>query len=391
MAEAEQRTNRRVSTEMSLRYRVVDGEGELAKHYRTQTTNVAAGGFAFLTKFILPMGCRIEVEISLAGQKGLLKCEAIVVRIVGEFVEGKDIEYGAAFDIDTIENQEALGAFVRSVDIVPLLQRMSTEGATDLHLSANTPPVYRIRQRLVPAGAPLSGEVVEALVKGTMNSARRERFEKDKELYFPFVLPGIGRWHGSVFSQRGNIEATFQPMEEYVPSVAELGLPEIVRGLALGDGGLILVTGGSRSGKSTTLASMIRAINYETEKVIVTIEDPIQYIHTNNKSLIKQREVGTDTHSVADGLKNILRQDADVIMADDVPNSGVMDMLFRAAETRRLVMTSLPSADAGSAIRRILGMYREDRKPQVLHQISGVLRGIISQRLVRSVDGSEMV
>lgn len=392
VAKTEQRTNRRVSTDMPIRFRIVDGEGELGKWHRTRTTNIASGGLAFLSKLIIPIGARAELEITLPGKQGELKCEANVVRIVGEFVEGEDVEYGTAFDMETLGDPEKLAMFVQSVDIVPLLERMAKEEATDLHLTADMPPMYRIRQRLVPGTKRrLSADMVETLVRGALNAERRERLERERELYFPFILPGVGRWRTCVFYQRGSIEATFQPIDEYVPTVTELGLPEVVRSLALSDGGLILVTGGSRTGKSTTVAAMLRAISHEQEKVITTLEDPIQYVHQNDRSIIKQREVGSDTLSFREGLKNILRQDSDVIFVDDVPDSGVMDMLFRAAETRRLVITTLPTEDSISGIRRILGMYREERTAPTLHTIASVLRGVISQRLVRSVDGSEMV
>lgn len=388
----EQRRDRRVSAEVPIRFRVIGGEGELARDQRSKTTNIAVRGVAFMTPLNIPIGSRIDLKISLPGRGNDLECEATVMRIVRDDSDGTGSEYGVQFDMDTIDDSSRLGRLVRSIDIVPLLEHMAKQRATDLHLGADMPPIYRINRKLVPGGKKkLSSEVVEKVIFGALSPEQRKQFEREKELYFPLVIPRIGRWRGSVFYQRGNIEATFQPIDLRVPTIAELNLPDCISDLALAEDGLIIVTGGSRSGKSTTLAAMIEAINQSHEKIIVTIENPIQYVHQNHRSIIKQREVGTDTHTVADGLKHILRQDPDVVLIDEITNSGIMDMAFRAAETGHLVMTAFPTNDIVSTINHILGLYRTERRTPALHAIASTLRGVISQRLVPSLDGGEMV
>lgn len=388
----ELRQNRRISTDMHIRYCVVDGEGDLAKHQRTKTTNVSSDGVAFISSLSIPIDSRLEVEITVPGDAGILKAEARLVRIVRELPEGRGIEYGLQFDSDSIGDKGLLAQFVSSVDIVPILQAMTKQGATDLHLMADGVPMFRIRRQLVAHGKQaIADEVLRAMIYGTLNAERRQKFEREKELYFPFMVPGLGRWRGSVFYQRGKVEATFHAIDLYVPTITELGLPAVIHNLAMGDGGLIIVNGGSKSGKSTTLAAMVRAINHEKRKVIVTLEDPIQFIHQNEQSIIKQREVGSDTVSIASGMKNIMRQDPDVILIDEISDSETMDMALRAAETGHLVMTTFPTIDATSTIKRILGLYPGDRRAPTLHSLSTVLRGIVSQRLLPSLDGSEFV
>lgn len=388
----ELRQNRRISTDMLIRYCVVDGQGDLAKHQRTKTTNVSADGVAFISSLAIPIDSRIEVEITVPGGVGILKGEARLVRIVRELPEGRGIEYGLQFDSDTIEDKELLAKFVSSVDIVPILRAMTKQGASDLHLLADNVPIFRIRRQLVAHGKqPIPDDVLRAMIYGTLSAERREKFQRDKELYFPFMVPGLGRWRGSVFYQRGKVEATFHAIDLYVPTITELGLPGVVHNLAMGDGGLIIVNGGSKSGKSTTIAAMIRAINHEKRKVIVTLEDPIQFIHQNEQSIIKQREVGSDTKSIAEGMKHIMRQDPDVILIDEINDCETMDMALRAAETGHLVLTSFPTVDAASTIKNILGLYPGERRAPTLHTLSTVLRGIISQRLLPSLDGSEFV
>ena len=389
---SEQRETRRVAVEMPIRFHVENGEGELAKFHRSSTTNISAVGVGFVSPLHIPMDARLEIEITLPDKSGTLSCTAILLRIARKLPEGKGFEYGVAFEQEIIQDTSELDTFVRSIDIVPLLETMLQEGATDLHLCADAKPVIRIMRRLTPCGeGPLTAETVEAMVLGTINSERRQKLEAEKELYFPFMVPGLGRWRVSVYYQRGNVEATFHTIDLAVPTTDELELPEIIRTLALGRGGLILVTGASGSGKSTTLSAMIEAINLEKDRVIITLEDPIQYIHENKCSIIKQREVGTDTLSIRDGLKNVLRQDPDVILLDEIPDSDVLDMALRAAETGHLVLATLPSRDAVSAIKRLCGMYPENRRANTLHVLAHAVRAVISQRLLPSIDGTELV
>ena len=390
--ETDKRQHRRVNTEMPIQFRVIDGQGELAGQQRSKTTNIAVRGVAFISPLNIPIEARVEIEITLPGGAGELACQAIVMRIVRELPADQGIEYGVQFDMDTLKRPEMLDEFVKSIDIVPLLERMLKADATDLHLSADTPPVFRVNRKLVTADRkPLKAELVEAMVLGTLSPDRRAQFYREKEVYYPFVMPGLGRWRAAAYYQRGHIEATFHAINLYVPTITELGLPEVLNNLALGRGGLICVTGGAASGKSTTIAAMVRAINQTTDRVIVTVENPIQYIHQNDRSVIKQREVGSDCVGVREAIRSVVRQDPDVIVVDEVPDAESMDILLRAAESGRLVITSWSSPDAASTVRRLLGMYPQERRAPVLHAFASSVRGFISQRLLPSVDGTELI
>lgn len=387
-AKNDQRQDRRVAAEMPVRYRVLGGTGELAAEQRTKTTNISMSGVAFVSPLNIAIDTRVTVAVNMPDKRGELECEAIVMRIVRELPGEQGVEYGIQFDMDTVRDQERLQQFVRSIDIVPLLEYMMKNNATDLHLTADSAPIFRVnRQLLKTDGRALSRDAVKALVLGTLSPDRRETFVRSREIYYPFFIPGLGRWRVSAFQQRGNIEAVFHNVDLYVPTIEDLDLPEILHNISLTQGGLVCVTGGAGTGKSTTIAAMIRTINREQQRVIVTIEDPIQYIHENERSVIKQREVGFDTSSVAEGLSHVLRQDPDVVVIDDVPDAEVMDMAMRAAETGRLVIVTMHTTDAMTTVRRIVGMYPEHRRLSVLQSVAAALRAVISQRIAPTIDG----
>ncbi|HIJ74097.1 MAG TPA: Flp pilus assembly complex ATPase component TadA, partial [Candidatus Hydrogenedentes bacterium] len=188
--------------------------------------------------------------------------------------------------------------------------------------------------------------------------------------------------------QRGFIEGTFHAIDQYIPTVTELELPDIVHTLALSDSGLVLVTGMTGSGKSSTIASMVGVINENTSKVVVTIEDPIEYVHENALSIVKQREVGNDTLSCLRALRHALRQDPDVLVIDTVPDLGTMDTALRAAEEGYLIIMSFPTPDPPRTLSRIATMYPQAQRALVLHMLAGALRGVISQKLLPRLDGS---
>jgi twitching motility protein PilT len=331
------------------------------------------------------------LTITIPAGQDPLNCTATVVRIVRELPDDSGYEYGVQFDPETIHDPSHIEKLVRSIDIVPLLERMLKEDATDLHISAGSPPVYRIRRRLTPERNPLSRDLVEALVLGLLSAERRETLERQREVYFSFTVPGLGRWRVAAFYQRGNLEATFHTVLTEAPSLMELGLPDIISNIAQMGAGLVAVTGASGCGKSTTIAAMIQAINQEKDRIIVTLEDPIECIHQNQRSLIKQREVGTDVSSVREGMENVLRQDPDVIVVDKILDTDVMDLALHAAENGRLVIATFPTSDGVATIRRILAMYGEKRQHTARHALANTLQAVISQRLLPSADASEMV
>ena len=388
------RSTRRVSAEMAIRYRIADPDtGEYGESHRTKTTNVSCLGVAFVSRFAIPITARLKLEIFVPDRKESLSCEGTIVRIVRELPESKGYEYGVALDKDTVTETGALDEFVRSIDIVPLLRYMRDQSASTMHLTANTPPILRLNRRLVASDRhkPLSAKLVEAVVLGTMSGERRDELTAQKEVDFPLTIPGEGRWRVNAFYQRGSVEATFRWIDPYVPTIAEVGLPEVVRNIALSRTGLVLVTGGPGSGKSTTLAAMIGAINNEEQRVIISLEDPIEYIHENDRSIVKQREIGADSKSIHFSLRSVIRQDPDVIVVDRIPDADSMETLLRAAESGYLVIAGLPTSDPMATVQRVVKMFPDMRRPMMLHTIGNALRAIITQRLIPTMDGTDQV
>lgn len=388
------RSTRRVSAELAIRYRIADAEtGEFGESHRTKTTNVSCLGVAFVSPYALPITARLKLEVFVPDRKDSLNCEGTIVRIVRELPEAKGFEYGVALDKDTITETGALDAFVRSIDVVPLLRYMRDQSASTMHLTANTPPILRLHRRLVSSDRhkPLSAKLVEALVLGTMSGERREELMSQKEVDFPLTLPGEGRWRVNAYFQRGNIEATFRWIDPYVPTIAELGLPEVIRNIALSRSGLVLVTGGPGSGKSTTLAAMIGVINNEEQRIVMSLEDPIEFIHENDRSVVKQREIGADSKSIHFSLRSVMRQDPDVIVVDRIPDADSMETLLRVAESGYLVIAGFPTSDPMATVQRIVKMFPDMRRSMMLHTVGNALRAVITQRLISTMDGSDQV
>jgi len=273
-------------------------------------------------------------------------------------------------------------------DIRELLKLTMEMGASDLHLTENTPPVLRIDGRLIRTDfPPLTREDTKRLVYSILNDIQRETFERDKELDFSLNLPGLDRFRVNVHIQRGSVEAAFRRIPRVIPSFEELGLPPIVEELARKPNGLVLVTGPTGMGKTTTLAAMINLINNERECLIITIEDPIEFVHTNKKAIIKQREVYSDTKSFAEALKRVLRQDPDVIVVGEMRDLETISTTLTAAETGHLVLATLHTPDAPQTVQRIIDVFPPHQQQQVRLQLADCIQGVISQLLLPSASG----
>ncbi len=273
-------------------------------------------------------------------------------------------------------------------DIRELLKLTMEMGASDLHLTENTPPVLRIDGRLMRTDfPPLTREDTKRLVYSILNDIQRETFERDKELDFSLNLPGLDRFRVNVHIQRGSVEAAFRRIPRVIPSFEELGLPPIVEELARKPNGLVLVTGPTGMGKTTTLAAMINLINNERECLIITIEDPIEFVHTNKKAIIKQREVYSDTKSFAEALKRVLRQDPDVIVVGEMRDLETISTTLTAAETGHLVLATLHTPDAPQTVQRIIDVFPPHQQQQVRLQLADCIQGVISQLLLPNASG----
>lgn len=270
-----------------------------------------------------------------------------------------------------------------------LLRLVVEQGATDLHLSANQPPHLRVDDRLIATEhAPLTGEEVKALAYSLIAPEKVERFERWKELDFAFSVEGLARFRANYFMQQGYIGVAIRMLPFRIMNFEELGLPvKVVADLCERSKGLVLITGATGSGKSTTLASMIDYLNTNHDYHIVTIEDPIEYTHNSKRSIIDQREVGTDTQSFAQGLKHVLRQDPDVILIGEMRDLETIETALIVAETGHLVFATLHTSDAVQTVNRIVDVFPAHQQNQVRVQLSLELLGVFSQQLLPKAGG----
>ncbi|KUG05049.1 twitching motility protein pilt [hydrocarbon metagenome] len=275
------------------------------------------------------------------------------------------------------------------VNIMDILSKGIEYRASDIHLTVSQPPLYRVDGELISApGDPLlSPEDTEKLAQQLIpGEAIRQEFETDGQVDFSNSFSGIGRFRANIYRQRGSCAAAVRLIPVEIPTIDQLKLPPIVSNLALRDRGLILVTGVTGSGKSTTLAALINHINENRKRHIITLEDPIEYLHKHKNSIINQREIGTDTASFNQALKATLRQDPDVILIGEMRDLETISTVLTAAETGHLVMATLHSASAASSVERIVDVFPTEQQRQIRIQLASCLQGIITQQLLMRHD-----
>ena len=279
------------------------------------------------------------------------------------------------------------------MEINDLLAEAVRDGASDLHIKVGSPPIFRINGALKfreGAQSILQDESMR-LAFSVMTQAQRETFKKEGDLDFAYSVKGLGRFRCNAFMQRGTIGLVLRVIPTKIPTIDELTLPPVIKKLALEERGLILVTGTTGCGKSTTLAAMIDHINSTKRVNIVTIEDPVEYAHRDRKSLLNQREVGADTKSFSKALRSSMRQDPDVILVGEMRDFDTIQTALMAAETGHLVLSTLHTLDASETVNRIVSFFPPYHQQQVRIQLASILRGIISLRLLPRADGTGRV
>lgn len=274
-----------------------------------------------------------------------------------------------------------------------LLANMKTREASDLHLTVGVPPQYRIYGSLEPLDMdPLKPEDVERMVLSMLNKRQRQTLESDKELDCSVGIAGQGRYRVNVFFQRNSLATAIRRLPYEIPDFEELGLPPaIMRRLSEANRGMVLVTGPTGSGKSTTLAAMINHVNRNFRKHVVCVEDPIEYLHSHNKSVVNQREVGQDTLEFRKALRHILRQDPDVVQIGEMRDLETIKAMLTVAETGHLALSTLHTNDAVSTINRIIDVFPYEQQEQIRIQLSFVLEAVIAQQLVPRKDNDGLV
>jgi twitching motility protein PilT len=309
--------------------------------------------------------------------------------------------YGAPQQVAPVAAGPAQGAPASSVKAgdsgVPhvddLLRIMIDRGGSDLHITVGSPPGIRQRGELMPVDGirALSPKDTQEMILSMLSEEQRKRFEVELELDFAYSIPGLSRFRANVLQQRNSMGAVFRVIPLRIPTMQELNLPKVCKYLAERPRGLVLVTGPTGSGKSTTLAAMVDHIN-ETKPVhIITMEDPIEFMHRNKRAYVNQREVGEDTHSFASALKRVLRQDPDVILVGEMRDLETISAAITAAETGHLVFATLHTTGGPETIDRVIDVFPPHQQQQVRMQLSGTLEGVLSQVLLRSTDGKTRV
>jgi twitching motility protein PilU len=269
-----------------------------------------------------------------------------------------------------------------------LLTVMQQQGGSDLFISADFPPSMKHQGAMKPlSNQRLTGEVTRALALSLMNERQRAEFEAEMECNFAISLPGVCRFRVNVFVQQQSVGMVVRTIASEIPTFEKLDLPDVLKDVVMTKRGLVLVVGGTGSGKSTTLAAMIDYRNSNSAGHIITVEDPVEYVHKNKNCLVTHREVGVDTHSWHNALKNTLRQAPDVILIGEIRDTETMEHAIAFAETGHLCLGTLHANNANQTMDRIINFFPEERRPQLLMDLSANLRAIVSQRLIRTEDG----
>ncbi len=277
--------------------------------------------------------------------------------------------------------------------IEEILRSAKESGASDVHLTVGIPPKMRVNgdlvtmtnfQRMLPPDT-------EAIVKEVMNDKQREIFDERGEYDMSFAIRDLGRYRVNVFHQRGSIALAFRLVGTSIPSPEELGIPESVIELSQRKRGLVLVTGPTGSGKSTTLASIINRVNHTRDAHVITLEDPIEFLHQHDKSMVNQREIGIDSGNYANALRAALREDPDVILVGEMRDFETISVAITAAETGHLVLSTLHTIGAASTVDRVIDVFPAHQQPQIRIQLSNVLEAVISQQLIPTIDGKGRV
>jgi len=269
------------------------------------------------------------------------------------------------------------------MNIKHLLEKMIEMGASDLHIKPGIPPVVRVDGKLERTSfPPPTPRSMEEMARNILTPLQREKFESTREVDFAFGVTGLARFRANFYVQRSSIAMVFRHVPVTIPSVEELNLPPVISELSLRPRGMILVTGTVGSGKSTTLAAMVQAINQTLPATIITVEDPVEFLHRDNKSMINQREVGSDTSSFHEALRHILRQDPDVILIGEIRDAETMEIALKAADTGHLVLSTLHTVDATQTVNRVISFFPPHQHQEIRYLLASTLQSVICQRLI---------
>ncbi|MGE5309001.1 MAG: PilT/PilU family type 4a pilus ATPase [Deltaproteobacteria bacterium] len=351
----------------------------------TTTNNLSAGGVLLVLNEPLPITTVLRVVIHSPRLLApiITRCRVVWVK---EIKQGQLYEIGTSFEQIGAKDLEFIKQWTKTVDLDGLLAAAVKKNASDIHLVGGHAPVARIYGELTAMpGRPLTAEEVRGLIHGLLTEEQRARFEEELELDISYAND-TGRFRVNVFQEKGQLGAAFRYIPPEIKSFDELGLPHVLAELARKPKGLVLVTGPTGSGKSTTLAAMIELINREKKAVIMSLEEPIEFLYKSKRSIITQREIGIDSRSFTDALKYVVRQDVDVILIGEIRDLNSISVALTAAETGHLVLTTLHTIDTMTSLNRIIDVFPANQQQQVRYQLAETLQGVVSQMLLPRAD-----
>lgn len=378
----ERREKSRTLTRVKLHFNIKDDAKEQWRGVYTR--NISSDGAAFLHRDFIPLSTKLDIKLTVPRIQKELNIDAKVIRTENLGIRG--YLYGVTFHKVDSEVENILKKKIELLDIEKLLELTGKKNATDLHLCVNSKPLMRIGNSLKRIDSDvIKREDLEDMLFNILTDEQIDELLDNLELDASYDLNPKERFRFNIHFQRGNIEATFRRIYTELKSAKELNLPDIVNKLALSDGGLIVVTGKTNSGKTTTAATMLNIINENKESVVITVEDPIEYIYENKKSVFKQREIGLDTKSFTNAVRYSLKQDLDVLFISEITDPDTLLIALRAAEAGHLVIVTFPARDTIHALRRMIYLVPPNFQPQVRMQLSHTLLGAIAHRLYPSL------
>ena len=354
--------------------------------------DLSASGISFVSSLLYLLNTTLHSEIYLPMRKSPVVGRIQITRIESVVREEKYL-IGAAFIDLSEEDRQFIAAAIEKMNLYTLLERTIAARASDLHLTVGRPPLLRLEGRILPMPAEVIEEgQIAAMLYPLLNKTQIDTFEKNKELDFAFSPNINSRFRVNMHLQKGFLEAALRSIPTKTKSFVELGLPvESIERFCREKSGLFLIAGTTGTGKTTTAAAMMDYINRTQERVVITVEDPIEYTLKSQKSIIKQRELGSDTHSYAEALKRTLRQDPDVIVVGEILDGGCLMAAMRAAETGHLVISTVHAPDTVQAIERIVNFFPPEHAASVCQQVASCMIGILFQMLLPGAQGSRIL
>jgi twitching motility protein PilT len=356
------------------------------------TKNLSADGVAFFCEELMHLSSLVTLEMRLPGRRQPIVASAEVM-YVEEVIKTGEYMIGARFTDLKRHDRDAIARIVEKVNLVSLLEALQVDGASDLHLTVGKPPLRRRHGRVEPVSdVVIEDGLVEAMIYTLLSREQIQTFERTHELDFAFSPTVATRFRVNLHQQKGFVEAAIRRIPTKLRSFAELGLPvEAMQMFCASKSGLVLIAGSTGVGKTTTLSSMVQHINHTQERVVVTIEDPIEYSFESDKSIIKQRELGADTLSYGDALRRVLRQDPDVVCIGELLDAECLLAALRAAETGHLVISTVHAPSTVQAIERLTNLVAPEHGATIRYQLASCLLGILCQQLVPGTRGERVL